>query len=793
MKKISFLDFITNPDIDKVKIPKIQREYVQGQNERGHKFVHKIFDKLKKDEEMSLDLVYGSVKDKCFEPIDGQQRLTTLFLLYWYIGKIEIISSDKDGSWLCNILKKFSYDTRSSSKDFCEVLCIKGLSKNFKLSDSILPSDIIMDANWFFIKYKFDYTIKSMLAMLDVIHDEYQDLLKKVPGIKVFDKLDNIKFYIHEMKDYSRAEKLYVIMNDRGKKLTAYENFKSSFIGWLQDNSCNQNQNVITALSENLDNIWSENLWKKNQEEEKHEFLTDKRMYKLFIRYIWVLRKRKGEKPKENLLYKLFLSKEEAKNKNKDIELDFEKYIKPELDSILDERYKGDIEAFCKNLTSYLDYILGNTNNEKVINDFLASPWEQKTVQNYIFSDSYTLPDIVINYGLQLYIEQNSDIDINCISWKEWKRFVWNIFDATGARNSIEQAISAISIIEDKKYGIKDILGELAKQYSCNNVIHHSPEQYEQYEIRKAYYIKNIIKDDLNWRNILDEAEKHKYLKGYIDFLITEINSDEILQEDSEDDFKKRWENAQKIFKEPNASSEYGGFNDSDSHLVIRALLAKVKKITFDEKNLSFCSYETNRDVLKTDIKLFWNKYIKEYVFEDNIDDAFKNAIASAKEIKDTKDTKDFIYWRNELCSNEGLVNWIQERAKKRKQKTSLKQTPNGCRIYFQKWNTSGLHIILNNEWCNWIEKLVSEGYRLQSIDDDEISFSSTDFNGKSYSLYLGATGGKVKLIPEGKDKVCIETKDTQKVKIKANTLDRSDYDSDDAFVEAILGLVEKI
>ena len=35
---------------------------------------------------MHLDFVYGSKKNNVFIPLDGQQRLTTLFLMHWYLG-----------------------------------------------------------------------------------------------------------------------------------------------------------------------------------------------------------------------------------------------------------------------------------------------------------------------------------------------------------------------------------------------------------------------------------------------------------------------------------------------------------------------------------------------------------------------------------------------------------------------------------------------------------------------------------------------------------------------------------
>ena len=74
----------------KIEIPKIQRDYAQGRDsekEVRKRFLDAIFESLSKNEPMEMDFIYGAIdeKEKVFTPLDGQQRLTTLFLLYWYI------------------------------------------------------------------------------------------------------------------------------------------------------------------------------------------------------------------------------------------------------------------------------------------------------------------------------------------------------------------------------------------------------------------------------------------------------------------------------------------------------------------------------------------------------------------------------------------------------------------------------------------------------------------------------------------------------------------------------------
>ena len=75
----------------KIEIPVIQRDYAQGRdNPRAidvrKKIVKKIVDSLmESDKDVFFDFVYGRIDGEVFIPFDGQQRLTTLFLLHKYV------------------------------------------------------------------------------------------------------------------------------------------------------------------------------------------------------------------------------------------------------------------------------------------------------------------------------------------------------------------------------------------------------------------------------------------------------------------------------------------------------------------------------------------------------------------------------------------------------------------------------------------------------------------------------------------------------------------------------------
>ena len=111
--KTTFWSFLKN---NYIEIPIIQRDYAQGR--LGKENLRKNFlgdlkralDKEPpyKETEMKLDFIYGTTDNDRLNPLDGQQRLTTLWLLHWYIAlRADMLNEDN-----CAILKKFTYETR---------------------------------------------------------------------------------------------------------------------------------------------------------------------------------------------------------------------------------------------------------------------------------------------------------------------------------------------------------------------------------------------------------------------------------------------------------------------------------------------------------------------------------------------------------------------------------------------------------------------------------------------------------------------------------------------------------
>ena len=85
----NFADIVS---ANKIVIPKIQRDYVQGsdtQQEKRDEFLAVLLEHLATGTEYHLDFIYGTGGSDQgeFLPLDGQQRLTTLFLVYWVLSQ----------------------------------------------------------------------------------------------------------------------------------------------------------------------------------------------------------------------------------------------------------------------------------------------------------------------------------------------------------------------------------------------------------------------------------------------------------------------------------------------------------------------------------------------------------------------------------------------------------------------------------------------------------------------------------------------------------------------------------
>lgn len=237
-----------------IKIPIMQRDYAQGRTTENvtairTELLDTIYSALINEKNMDFDFVYGTSKDGILYPLDGQQRLTTLYLLHWYLAcKEGMIDGAKE------ILQKFSYETRISSREFCEKL----VNMNYVPEKGVRPSEYIKDQNIYFDIWDTDPTIRHMLVMLDAIHEKFFDVDKELYPLLTRDLGENpiITFNYLSMENYALTDDLYIKMNARGKNLSNFENFKAKFIQHMK-----KNELPYKHFEESVDTKWTDLLW----------------------------------------------------------------------------------------------------------------------------------------------------------------------------------------------------------------------------------------------------------------------------------------------------------------------------------------------------------------------------------------------------------------------------------------------------------------------------------------------------------------------------------------------------
>jgi Protein of unknown function DUF262 len=242
------------PGISSIEIPLIQRDYAQGRRDARVEeirvsFLGVLLDAIAGGEAVGLDFVYGKIEGATFYPLDGQQRLTTLFLLHWYLASAAN-SLDAGAAWT-----RFSYATRASARLFCQRLVANPLPH-----DEDVPSAWIIDQAWYLHLWATDPTIQAMLVMIDSIHKEIRQRYSDLDAQAAWERLTRaefpaISFYLLPLDDMDSDEDLYIKMNSRGKPLTPFENFKARFEQDIR------HSDRAEEFAHKIDGAWSDLLW----------------------------------------------------------------------------------------------------------------------------------------------------------------------------------------------------------------------------------------------------------------------------------------------------------------------------------------------------------------------------------------------------------------------------------------------------------------------------------------------------------------------------------------------------
>lgn len=518
-KRLSFVQLFIGSNYN-IEIPIIQRDYAQGRKstfEVRELFLQALYDYLEDDiPNRDLDFVYGSTEIdggiEKFIPLDGQQRLTTLFLLHWYLalasGVIdafkEVITHKKKS--------RFSYLTRTSSSEFCDAL----LENTIDISNLLKPdkavknslSKTIKDCGWYFLSWSYDPTIQSMLVMLDAIHDKFQN--KEY----FYDRLINIEkpiitFLYLDLGEFKLTEDLYIKMNSRGKTLTSYENFKAKFeqhisvakLGLKKPYQLSFNDKLTDVtpkeyFSFKIDTAWANLFWQYRELKGDIHTFDDELMN--FIRTIILSQFAVDTTNNSSEVLEYLIGTSAAKKRD-----DYS-------DTISFYKYKS-FDVLSSDAIRYLiDAFDALENGNHKIKEHLQNNFYFNEAKNFedVLQFNLKLPQIVQFHAYLRFLIINKD-DFSGLF--QWMRLIFNLTENTNF-DKAEDVASAIKSIEKILPFSNDILNFLTSQ---DNKLDFFYGRQVQEEKLKANL---ILKSDI-WKKEIESAEQHQYFAGQIAFM----------------------------------------------------------------------------------------------------------------------------------------------------------------------------------------------------------------------------------------------------------------------------------
>lgn len=524
-------------NIEKLRIPRIQRSYAQGREsefEIRDNFLNEIFTALTKKISLEMSFVYGAFDNGVFDILDGQQRLTTVFLVNWYI-----LMKEKQNLASVEWLDKFCYETRTTSTDF-----ISKLNREI-FSFFETPKVEIESRKWYVLSYRQDSTVTSMITMLNAIHDKYQ----KFGNNNLAGFLDNLKFYLIPLDEYGLSEDLYIKMNARGLRLTPFDNFKADLVNYLRSNNFNSptqlpgsttNQVVPYDLyfSIQMDNSWIDLFWKIDGK--KYDSL----FFRFFYRYM---------ASKCITTFKITMSYDQMKE-------DADYLFFADVSERQQDKYKG-FSAYSKWLNNSniqdMDNIL-NILKDHYLQDIkpcLTSPWGDTA---FMFDDSskFERKSQTIFSSIIEYLGKTTTSSFSAVDFRQWMRVVWNVVENSNI-DGLQPQMGVMRRLSDiVNSGCVGRIYAGLSAYTGQNLSMSVTE-----EIEKA---KLVVQPNTTWEQSFITAESDPFLKGMVSFFCDYVSSSFTPQ-----DFDDRYALVRQMFCKDGISKLF-----KNEHVLIRAIIS---------------------------------------------------------------------------------------------------------------------------------------------------------------------------------------------------------------------------
>ena len=542
-----------------IRIPLIQRDYAQGrpsEAEVREEFLGALEGALRCPADdpslpLNLDFIYGSVEGKQetrFYPLDGQQRLTTLFLLHWFLAWRDERWADFGELFRTKGHSRFSYSVRPSSNEFFDELV--AYEPNCRPETVQQLSLLIANQPWYFRNWRLDPTIQSTLVMLDAIHSRF------TPAQGLFERLVSesrpaITFQLLDLNNFGLSDDLYIKMNARGKPLTQFETFKARYEQELtkqvseEFRSINkQKLSIVEFVARRMDTTWSDFFWSYR---DKQSNLYDNAVMNVFRALALVTRD------------------PESKSYIEDVSTLCSTWRAP---SYSDFHSKGWLDRnFTTTLICLLEVWSAKADSlgaqlpdnrffdeEEILKKLIARPAEL----------SYTE---VVQFAAYSSFILKHEGTLDPQVFQDWMRIIFNL--------SVNTYYDRPDDLQRSMLGLKTLLpqsGSILKYFATSDK---PTAGFSQQQISEEKSKAELILGHSGWRPLIERAEGHGYFRGQVEFLLDfcgavepdtekgKVDRDDILQERFDEYLKK-------------ADTMFGpqGLNDLGAYRWQRALLS---------------------------------------------------------------------------------------------------------------------------------------------------------------------------------------------------------------------------
>ena len=274
--KYSIKELFNNRYVDQIVIPEIQRDYVWGKKEvegllnsikenfedfkkgieinqisKDDEEINKAFEQYYKKQKFSCNIgfIYAyndpEYSGKYFL-IDGQQRLTTIYLLLLVLASEKLEFREKFTKlYTLSGLPIIDYRVREASHYLLKEVVANYHNNGIEITNQ----------SWFYKDYESDKTISSIVSNIEIIKKFLFD--KNIINDDFINYIqDYIEFWYFDTNISEQGEELYIYMNARGEQMQENENLKADLLGKMK--LINGDTESLTVKKDKKGKTWEE-------------------------------------------------------------------------------------------------------------------------------------------------------------------------------------------------------------------------------------------------------------------------------------------------------------------------------------------------------------------------------------------------------------------------------------------------------------------------------------------------------------------------------------------------------